>query len=558
MKYILLWVVSFYTSHALLATNWYVATTGNDNNAGTLAAPLKTLEQAIENAAPGDQIFLRAGTYTSHEIRITKNNLSIRSYPGEWAIIACSVQLEDEASCIWYSEPTVTGGLLENLEITGGYYYGIKFETNWDWGLPQAEIRGVQDIIIRGCKIHDTGRDCIKITPACRNIQILSCEIYNSGIGPSNLPINNGPNAEGIDNVNGDGMVVRNCYIHNISTTGVYVKGGAKDCIIEENLIYGVLEAGILLGFYTDAEFFDQDGTNPSFYECQYSVARNNIVYNTGGAGIGFFAARNCSAYNNTVVTGSGSFHAPLYFSPGDIWIDDNTTLTPANFNIEVYNNIFIDQSGTGEEDYTVQIREAALTGINLIDYNIYRKNSGSATFDDGISWPALTFNQWKSQLGFDAHSMEVYPVIDGHLHLMPGSPAINAGRTAPAIRDYDGQPRMAAPDIGADELGNGNSLPVPPGIGVVGTGAGSTVGYWKVPDADLQMRVYPNPCSQTIYIDHLPEKAQLFLYNTEGKCVKTSENASQLVLNNLPNGAYLLEIILAGGQKIQEAIIKN
>lgn len=544
-------IISIFAS-PLAAAIWFVAPNGNDNQAGTLASPFKTIEKALDAAAPGDEIRLRNGTYTSHEIRITKNDLTIRSYPGEWAKIVCSVDVEDEASCIWYSEPEVTGGLLENLEIIGGYYYGIKFETNWDWGLPPGQERGVRNVTIKGCKIHDTGRDCIKITPACLGLQFISCEIYNSGVGPSNLPANGGPNAEGIDNVNGDGMVVRNCFIHHISTSGVYVKGGAKDCMIEENLIYNTQEGGILLGFYTDAEFFDRDGTNANYWECQYSVARNNIVYNTGGAGIGFFAARNCSAYNNTIITASGNFHAPLYFSPGEIWIDDNTTLTPKNFNIEVYNNIVIDQSGTGDEDFTVQIRENSLSGTNLIDYNIYFKTAGLAQFDDGVSWPGLNFSQWKSQLGFDSHSSEQTLLLDNNLHLLAGSPAIDAGRPTPAQRDYDGQPRTNNPDIGADEFGSGTPLTVPPPPGVIGTGAGDMSSAAPELPSDPLFQFYPNPAKDFIYLSSLPPDHYVQLFNCTGGRMSAIHTVGQRVdLRDLLPGLYFLEVFDGKGRSL-------
>jgi len=559
MKFIPFLIAALFVCNTQVnALNWYVAPSGNDNNAGSLAAPFKTIEQALDAANPGDEIFLRGGTYTSHELRITKNNLTLRSYPGEWAKIVCSVNVEDEASCIWYNEPDVVGGLLENLEIVGGYYYGIKFETNWDYGLPQNEIHGVRNVTVRGCKIHDTGRDCIKITPACGNLQFIGCEIYNSGVGPSNLPVNGGPNAEGIDNVNGDGMVVRNCFIHDISTNGIYAKGGAKDCIIEENLIYNVQEGGILLGFYTDAEFFDQDGTNPSFYECQYSLARNNIVYHTGGAGIGFFAARNCSAYNNTVITASTTYHAPLYFSLGEIWINDNLTLTPPNFNVEAYNNIFIDESGTGEEDYTVQIRPNALTGTNLIDYNIYQKTSGAAKFDDGVSWPAIDFTQWKTQLGFDAHSKEQAPQIDANLHLLSGSPAINTGRQSPASRDYDAQARAGVPDIGADEFGNGAALTIPPSAGVIGTGApGSTTAQHEAYIGSA-LEVFPNPTQDFVTLKNMPQNAILHLYNSAGNQLERTVTNGRLDLKDLPAGLYFLELAIENQMFSRTAIFKN
>ena len=161
MKYVLCLAMLIVTSAATFAqTLWYVSPTGNDNNAGTLSSPFKTIPAAIEAAAPGDEILLRNGNYTSNEIRIGKSNLKIRSYPGEWAVITASTDVEDITSCIWYDEPDVEGGVLENLEIVGGALYGISFETNWEWGVPDNERHGASGITIRNCRIHHTGRDC--------------------------------------------------------------------------------------------------------------------------------------------------------------------------------------------------------------------------------------------------------------------------------------------------------------------------------------------------------------------------------------------------------------
>ena len=547
MKKLILFFVFLNVLLNLPAATWYVAPNGNDNNSGTLSNPFKTIPAAIEAASPGDIIELRNGNYPSDEIRITKSNLTIRSYPGEWAILTAPMNVEDIASCIWYSEPDVSGGKLERLEIKGGYYYGVSFETNWDWGVPANERHGAGNITLRNCKIHDTGRDCIKIKPGCNNIQILGCELYNSGVGPSNTPANGGPNAEGIDNVNGDGMVVRNCYIHHTSTSGVYAKGGVKDCFVEENLIMNTGEAGILLGFYTDAEFFDNDGTNPDYYECQYSLARNNIVVNTGGAGIGFFAARNCTAYNNTVVTASPEFHTPLFIARGEIWIDDNTTLTPSNFNIQVYNNIFVDQSGTGDEDYTVQIREGALTGANVINHNIYQKTNGPALFDDGVSWPGLSFSQWKSQLGFDANSKEVNPGLNAQYHLNSGSAAIDAGQNSPAARDYDAQPRSGTLDIGADEYGNGVDLQVPPPSNVVGTGAdGNVTNALRIPLQMEGVEMFPSPATSFLHVTGNFSECSVQILDAAGQVVdEYSSSNSPLLLNvsGLNTGLYFVLI---------------
>lgn len=555
MKYIGLGVLcATLCCTTVTATTWYVAPNGNDQHSGAVDAPFKTIPAAIAAAAPGDVIELRKGTYASQEIRIGISNLTIRSYPGEWAVIVAPTDVEDIASCIWYDDPTVTGGLLERLEIVGGYYYGVSFETNWDWGVTPK--KGASNITLRGCKIHDTGRDCIKIKPACNGIQIIGCELYNSGVGISNRPSNGGPNAEGIDNVNGDSMVVSNCYIHHISTSGVYVKGGAKDCIVEENLVYIVGEGGILLGFYTDAEFFDQDGSNPAYYECQYSLARNNMVYNTGGAGIGFFAARNCSAYHNTVVTASDQFHAPLYFSPGEIWINTTTTLRPPCLNLQVYNNIFIDRGGTGDEDLTVQIRKGALSGVNQINYNIYNKSAGFAKFDDGVSWPHLDFSQWRVKTGFDILGKETNPLINNSLHLSAGSAAINAGQASPTTRDYDGNTRSGRPDIGADEFGVGPALPTPPPVGVIGTGAGGGTTSASDLANDLRAVITPQPASDEIRVQTTgAAPIWLALYDAHGRLAKQRPGATMSVAD-LPAGVYYLRIQTAEGGGVEPVII--
>ncbi|MBK8723675.1 MAG: DUF1565 domain-containing protein [Saprospiraceae bacterium] len=112
-------------------------TKGNDNNSGTLSQPFKTLRKAVNSSNDGDVIEMRNGTYTSDEIKIEINNLTIRSYPGEWAKIEAPVDKgETIAAVLWYSDPNTVGGLLERIEIVGGAFFGLFFDSNWNWGLP--------------------------------------------------------------------------------------------------------------------------------------------------------------------------------------------------------------------------------------------------------------------------------------------------------------------------------------------------------------------------------------------------------------------------------------
>ncbi len=113
---------------------------------------------------------------------------------------------------------------------------------------------GASHILIEDCRIHDTGRDAIKIKPNCDDITIRRCEIFRTGVGPANAA---DPNAEGIDCVNGDRILIQDCDLHDIHSTGIYLKGGSTDAVVERCRVTRCGEGGILLGFDTSPEFFD-------------------------------------------------------------------------------------------------------------------------------------------------------------------------------------------------------------------------------------------------------------------------------------------------------------
>jgi Right handed beta helix region/Secretion system C-terminal sorting domain len=548
------------------ASTIYCSPSGNDNSGnGSMSMPYRNVEHAVSMATSGDVIELRQGNYPSDEIRIDISNLTIRSFAGEKATITCPTNDIDMASCIWYHEPDITGGLLENLEIIGGYYYGIKLESNWDWGVPANQRRGTSNITIRNCNIHHTGRDCIKLTPGCQNIDIVSCEIHHSGVGIGNDP--NDPNAEGIDNVNSN-MWVHNCYFHDISTNGLYAKGGAKDCIIEENLLMNIGEGGILAGFYTDSDWFDEVN-NPDYYESIHTIIRNNIIVNTGGAGIGFFGAKDCEAYNNTVVTASPKFHSPLFFNTGEIWLSATDVKYPKNVNVRVRNNIFVDQSGTTEDDLTVEIRENSLSGTSTINHNLYYKTTGAASFRNGSVWPNYDFAQWKSAMSFDANGMETNPNINANHHLTSNSPCINAGFAIAAnTRDYDGGARAGTCDIGADEYNSGIAMNTPPSVGTIGTGVISQTTDIAPSKALFSFQIAPNPNAGRFLLQ-LPEMIDIqdiYLLDSKGtsriSLLFDNNNFSSSLSFDLENalntGIYFLVVESKNqGKSVQKMIVQ-
>jgi hypothetical protein len=438
------------------AAEYYVSTTGNNSTGnGAVTTPYQTIQHVLDNiAASGDTITLRGGTYNEN-VRIRNANMTIRSQSGEWAVIQSVINDEDKAIAVTFDTDS-DGSLLQRVEVIGAYYYGIKFNTKWDWGDP-TDRSGACNITIEDCKIHDAGNACIKVTPGCDDITIRRCEIYNSG---RNAP----DSAEAIDNVNGDRMLVQQCHIHDITATGLYAKGGASGVIIERCWVENCDGAGILVGFDTSPEFFDTT-VNPDYYENIDGTVKNCVVMGTRYAGIGLYAAKNAKVINNTLVDVAREGHSGLYF--GLTYQDwDPVAKRPPSLNPVIRNNIVV-QSGS-MNDTVMEIRYDdelggmnGLSGMPLMSNNRYYVQNGTASFVDNR--PASLFSgnltQWQAHISGDTASTEGDPqfvnVAGEDYHLSFTSPCVDAGTSSDApINDYDGvtRPLGQGYDMGAYE----------------------------------------------------------------------------------------------------------
>ncbi|KAL4796311.1 hypothetical protein BDV19DRAFT_378301 [Aspergillus venezuelensis] len=93
---ITMWIITFTLAAFLpgvLAADIYVSPDGSDDAAGTVDAPLLSIQLAVDSAAAGDTIYLRAGTYSpTTNIQISSSGTSsapivLRAYEGEAVII---------------------------------------------------------------------------------------------------------------------------------------------------------------------------------------------------------------------------------------------------------------------------------------------------------------------------------------------------------------------------------------------------------------------------------------------------------------------------------------
>lgn len=413
----------------------YVSTTGSDSDGdGSMEKPYRTIFHAVEVAKSGDTILVRGGTYTeTREIRVRVPDVTIRSYPGEWAIVDrrnSGNPDEDDWDSGIYIDVDADRTHIECIDVAGGFYT-ISTETKWQWGDP-ADRGGPEGVTLKNVKAHDSYADAIKIKPQSNDFTVEHCEIFDTGRGQDP----NDCNAEGVDNVNADRTIVRFSYIHHTCSTGLYFKGGSKNCIAEHNLIENSGEGGILLGFDTSPEYFDMEG-NPQMYEAIEPTARYNLIIGSGGAGIGLFATKNAKVNNNTVVDSGSRFHNPLYF--GITYQDwDESAVRPPNVSPEIYGNVFAQR---GDRSIPIlDIRHSDdLGGLSGLDgkadmrHNCYHIEGREAIFRDqrfetqNGYWEG-GLEDWKKHMDSDMDSIEANPGFDENFHTDPNSPCAGMG----------------------------------------------------------------------------------------------------------------------------------
>lgn len=445
----------------------HVATTGSDTTGtGSLARPFRTVQHAVDASSPGDEVQIAAGDYPGG-VRIREPNLTLRGALGTAKPrIVVPTATEDGNEIAVEIDPDADGTRLIGLEIEGGYYYGVSCETKWDWGDPD-DRSGANRLVIAYNNLHHSGRDAIKVKPNCDDVLIANNIVHHTGVRDDS-------NAEGIDNVNGDRMVVLDNHFYDIATTGVYFKGGAADVRVERNLIErvgaGVSEdsagAGILVGFDTDVEYFDLT-QNPGMYEALRGRVMNNIIDGTTMSGIGVFAAKDSVIAHNTIRNCCRDYHAGLYFGITlQSWEPEG--LRPPSQNVTLWGNL-VGVASAGGRDLGSAIRFmdsdqlgqlSAYSGMPILDYNVYDAASPPVEFSDGrpgTPYDAPGLPGWAAHIGGEAHSLAVDFTVDGAWLPSVVVPVDPQGRYA-LPTDFYGAARPATPTAGAVQ-----SAPDPP-----------------------------------------------------------------------------------------------
>ena len=198
---------------SVLCATYYVAPTGSDSAAGTLAAPYKSIQVAVDKAAAGDSILLRGGTYSpTKNIQIKKSGTSsaritLAAYQSEIPIV------DGEALT---GTPAPVGGSISSadrgiLHVENAAYWtfkGIQF-INGPYGVYAVGSNNniFQQLVTR--QNYETG---FQLQGSSANNQILYLDSYEN-----RDPRKNGESADGlgIKEGSGDGNLVKGARLWN-------------------------------------------------------------------------------------------------------------------------------------------------------------------------------------------------------------------------------------------------------------------------------------------------------------------------------------------------------
>lgn len=206
----ILFLLQFSFYNTAYSTNYYISTTGNDANAGTLASPFATLTKALSKTlAGGDTIFVRSGTYVlSTTITISKSGNAAKHL----VITAYKPDLINANSRPVFDCSSMAVGVL-GIQLKAVSYldiYGLIIKGAGDNGMLIYNVS--HDNKIEFCSFtrnRDTG---LQIRSGSHHCLILNCDSYENadlGVGTTT----SGGNADGFApklDV-GDSIIFRGC-----------------------------------------------------------------------------------------------------------------------------------------------------------------------------------------------------------------------------------------------------------------------------------------------------------------------------------------------------------
>jgi len=439
------------------AATYYVAKTGNDANNGTEAYPWLTVNYSAQQAAAGDTVYVKTGTY-SEEIWI-KNNGTVGNYITfqNHSTNVVNLVAPIKTYHLWGAvTPYHHAGQIEILgksyiKIKGFNFTGYNTSTGDPFGVIVIE-QGSHDIIIDGNLFNDFdswSAIMIGYFPSggkygAWNIDIINNYFYRNALFPANY---------------NEIISMGNFYNSNISyNTFAWSEGMpivTKDYSFNITISYNT----ILNSYYHAISNMSwSEYKAPAIYVGGWRYPSNNIsvfgnfINTASTVGVGSECGgltSNMYFYNNIMMNGYYGFEVPYWIGLHCL----DTDPPPQYYNIQFYNNVAYNSSvGTYTKLFRSQISQPDIIFRNNIAYGTGGILIQSGNTQDHNSWNNASFGDPRF----------INPNA-GNFHLNSSSPAINASNDThlltypflPSHLDADGFERLDGYiDMGAYEWG--------------------------------------------------------------------------------------------------------
>lgn len=415
-----------------LTATYYVSTTGNDANPGTLTAPWRTIGKAARTAGAGASVYVRGGVY-AEQVNLYLSGtatapIKFLAYPGETPVVDAS----NLAMSTWSALFSISGSYVQatGFEVRYSKYIGVIIKGKYDVVdgfyahhnqqngiLIAADYGTVQNSLVwRNALSNEYGKASSWASglSAARDV---SDGLTDNAIIRNNTVWENW--GEGLSTYESTGSLIQGNNVHDNFTANIYISD-STNVICNGNLIYmtpGDYVVGANVGIMMGDERYTPPTANVQIINNIAYGNKRNFYWWRGSQGGGM----------NNVLIANNSFVNSTYTT--DVQINYGT-----HQGVVMTSNI-IQQDGT-----LSPILLGTTSGITF-SKNLWSKAPTSGAMGSG------------SLIGDPKFSKTGTPFTGDWYRLLDGSPAISLANIITQVPvDYFNAPRGTTPSSGATQ----------------------------------------------------------------------------------------------------------
>jgi hypothetical protein len=435
MKWILLMLVLLCLIGTASATDYYVATTGNDAHEGNITHPWLTFSKATSTLTAGDTAYVRSGTYnerlTPGSSGTSGNYITFAAYSGESVTIDGDGLVPNWGGVVHISSKNYI--IIDGFNVMNSSWNGIYIV---DLGGPRPE-----NVIIKNNFVYDIGYAGI-MAERCDNITFDNNTLTNTQTHGHGGP-GGGQQNENMVLAEVDYFEIKYNTIYDVANfESLDVKRGSRNGSIHHNNITPDMSCGIYIDAWDDLSYdidiydnYVHDGLNAG-------VRGIAIAAENGGN------ASDIDIYNNIVENLGANGIIVVWYSTGYV------------YDINIINNVVYKTDLTSEWAGGIVIQDNAKTSNITVRNNIVSENNVSQISNAIGANTTISHNLidgYSSTNGTDyiLGDPDFVDENNDDFHLQRLSPAIDNGTSTDApTTDFDGntRPLGVGYDIGAYE----------------------------------------------------------------------------------------------------------